>query len=178
MERKPLEVWGGLECTIARIGDDYRDQSLETGPPRPHRGSRPDRRSRHPHPALSGALGGDLPRHPDKTDFSWSRRAPRAAAAARHPRHRGALPPRQRARATPTCSIPPGPELLARQAANVAARYPHLDLYTPVNEPLTTSRFSGLYGHWYPHGTSDEAFLKMLVAECKATVLSMRAIRR
>jgi len=22
----------------------------------------------------------------------------------------------------------------------------------PVNEPLTTARFSGLYGHWYPHG--------------------------
>jgi dTDP-4-dehydrorhamnose reductase len=25
-------------------------------------------------------------------------------------------------------------------------------MWTPVNEPLTTARFSGLYGHWYPHG--------------------------
>jgi dTDP-4-dehydrorhamnose reductase len=73
---------------------------------------------------------------------------------------------------------PAWPELLARHAANVAERYPHLDLYTPVNEPLTTARFSGLYGHWYPHGTSYETFLKILVNECKATVLSMRAIRK
>ena len=25
------ELWGGIECTIARVGDDYRDQTLETG---------------------------------------------------------------------------------------------------------------------------------------------------
>ena len=25
-------------------------------------------------------------------------------------------------------------------------RYPWIDAYTPVNEPLTTARFSGLYG--------------------------------
>ena len=23
--------------------------------------------------------------------------------------------------------------------------------WTPINEPLTTARFSALYGHWYPH---------------------------
>ena len=28
---------------------------------------------------------------------------------------------------------------------------PHITNYTPVNEPLTTARFSGLYGAWYPH---------------------------
>src|SRR3712207_9458255 len=32
--------------------------------------------------------------------------------------------------------------------------------------------------HWYPHGTSLESFLKILMNECKATVLSMRAIRK
>ena len=26
-----LELWGGLECTIARIGDAYRDETAETG---------------------------------------------------------------------------------------------------------------------------------------------------
>jgi dTDP-4-dehydrorhamnose reductase len=26
-----LELWGGLECTVARIGDDFRDQVQETG---------------------------------------------------------------------------------------------------------------------------------------------------
>jgi dTDP-4-dehydrorhamnose reductase len=177
MGRKPLEVWGGLECTIARIGDDYRDQSLETG----HRDRFEDldriaelgiRTLRYP--VLWEAISPDTP---DKTDFSWADErlgrlqelGIRAIAGLCHhgsgPRYTDMLDPAW-------------PELLARHAANVAARYPHLDLYTPVNEPLTTSRFSGLYGHWYPHGRSDEAFLKMLVAECKATVLSMRAIRR
>jgi dTDP-4-dehydrorhamnose reductase len=27
----PLELWGGVECTIVRLGDEFRDQSLETG---------------------------------------------------------------------------------------------------------------------------------------------------
>ena len=28
---QPLEVWAGLECTVARIGDQYRDLLAETG---------------------------------------------------------------------------------------------------------------------------------------------------
>jgi len=28
---KPLALWGGLECTVARIGDEYRNQIRETG---------------------------------------------------------------------------------------------------------------------------------------------------
>src|SRR6478736_1787593 len=31
MMKRSLELWGGLECTVARVGDGYRDQSLETG---------------------------------------------------------------------------------------------------------------------------------------------------
>src|SRR4029453_16278096 len=27
----PLELGGGVECTISRVGDDYRDQVVETG---------------------------------------------------------------------------------------------------------------------------------------------------
>src|SRR3954465_13568803 len=27
----PLELWGGVECTIVRLGDDSRAQSEETG---------------------------------------------------------------------------------------------------------------------------------------------------
>jgi dTDP-4-dehydrorhamnose reductase len=26
-----LELWGGVECTIARVGDEYRHQLEETG---------------------------------------------------------------------------------------------------------------------------------------------------
>lgn len=70
------------------------------------------------------------------------------------------------------------PELVAEYAAAVATRYPWVDTYTPINEPLTTARFSALYGHWYPHGRDEATFLRALVNECKATVLAMRAIRR
>ena len=72
---------------------------------------------------------------------------------------------------------PEFPERLARYARAVAARYPHLTAFTPVNEPLTTARFSGLYGHWYPHGRDDRTFARCLLGQCRATVLAMRAIR-
>jgi dTDP-4-dehydrorhamnose reductase len=69
------------------------------------------------------------------------------------------------------------PEKLARYARAVAQRYPWLDAYTPVNEPLTTSRFSALYGHWYPHAREVSAFARALVNQIKGTVLAMREIR-
>ena len=52
-----------------------------------------------------------------------------------------------------------------------------MESYTPVNEPLTTARFSALYGHWYPHHKDDGAFLRALVNECYGAALAMRAIR-
>ena len=47
-----------------------------------------------------------------------------------------------------------------------------------VNEPVTTARFSGLYGHWYPHTRDLGAFYRMVVNQCHAVMLAMRAIRR
>jgi dTDP-4-dehydrorhamnose reductase len=72
---------------------------------------------------------------------------------------------------------PAFPEELAKFARAVAERYPWVENYTPVNEPLTTARFSGMYGHWYPHGQDGLTFARALLTECRATVLSMRAIR-
>jgi dTDP-4-dehydrorhamnose reductase len=177
MGRKPLEMWGGLECTIARVGDEYRDQSFETG----HRDRVEDldriaelgiRTLRYP--VIWESIS---PETPDAADFSWhDDRLARLGTLGIRPIaglcHHGSGP-----RYTSMLD-PAWPELLARHAAAVASRYPEIDLYTPVNEPLTTARFSGLYGHWYPHGRSDAAFLTMLVNECKATVLSMRAVRK
>jgi dTDP-4-dehydrorhamnose reductase len=60
----------------------------------------------------------------------------------------------------------------------VARRYPAIDMFTPINEPLTTARFSCLYGHWYPHRKDTASFLRALVNECYGTALAMRAIRR
>lgn len=58
------------------------------------------------------------------------------------------------------------------------SRYPWVEYYTPVNEPLTTARFSGLYGLWYPHGRDRHAFARALLNQLRAVVLSMQAIRR
>jgi dTDP-4-dehydrorhamnose reductase len=66
---------------------------------------------------------------------------------------------------------------LAAYARRVAERYPWVDHFTPVNEPLTTARFSTLYGHWYPHERNDRAFVRALLNETRATVLAMHAIR-
>jgi dTDP-4-dehydrorhamnose reductase len=69
------------------------------------------------------------------------------------------------------------PEKLARYADAVARRYRWVTDFTPVNEPLTTARFSGLYGHWYPHGRSDRDYIRALLNQMRGVVLAMRAIR-
>jgi len=66
---------------------------------------------------------------------------------------------------------------LAEYAEKVARRYPWIETWTPVNEPLTTARFSCLYGHWYPHHQNIQSMLRALASECHATALSMAAIR-
>ncbi|MGI4756079.1 MAG: family 1 glycosylhydrolase [Janthinobacterium lividum] len=67
---------------------------------------------------------------------------------------------------------------LAQYAGALARRYPDIDAYTPVNEPNTTARFSAQYGHWHPHHRSTHSYLRALLNQVKATVLSMEAIRR
>jgi dTDP-4-dehydrorhamnose reductase len=175
-KRQSLELWGGVECTVARIGDCYRDQTRETG----HRDRIDDldriadlgiRTLRYP--VLWETIS---PEDPEKADFAWqdrhlARLHQLGIQAIAGLCHHGSGP------AYTNMLDPAWPELLAQHAARVAHRYPHLELYTPVNEPLTTARFSGLYGHWYPHGTAYEIFLKALVNQCKATVFAMRAIR-
>ncbi|PQP00930.1 dTDP-4-dehydrorhamnose reductase [Massilia phosphatilytica] len=68
-------------------------------------------------------------------------------------------------------------EKLAEYAGAVARRYPWVEYWTPVNEPCTTARFSGLNGVWYPHDTSEQGFIRALINQCRAVVLSMQAIR-
>src|SRR5690606_8723490 len=73
---------------------------------------------------------------------------------------------------------PEFPQKLARYAAKVAAQFPWVTRYTPINEPLTTARFSGLYGHWYPHEQNDVSLVMMLINQLKGVVLSMQEIRK
>ena len=69
------------------------------------------------------------------------------------------------------------PTRLADFAAEVAQRYPWVELFTPINEPFTTARISGLYGLWHPHETTEAACFQLVVAECLAITRSMNSIR-
>jgi len=172
-----LEVWGGFECTVVRIGSTFRNEVEETG-----HDHRPDDLDRaHAlgirtlrYPALWETISPD---HPDACDWRWhDERFARLRRLGLRPIvglvHHGSGP-----RYTDLLD-PAFPELLARHAERVARRYPWVEAWTPVNEPLTTARFSALYGHWYPHRTDTADFLRATVQQCKATVLAMRAIRR
>lgn len=174
-EARP-ELWGGLECSVVRLGDDYRNQFEETG----HVQSPADLDSIAAlgittlrYPVLWELVSPD---RPDRRDWRFAdERLNRIRALGMRPiaglLHHGSGP------RYASMTDPHFPQLLAQHAAAVAARYPWIDMYTPVNEPLTTARFSGLYGHWYPHGRDMGRFLRCLVNECLGTLLSMRAIR-
>lgn len=175
--RQELELWGGLECTVNRVNDTYFSQLDRNGhATRTHDLER------------FASLGIKAIRYPvlwertapkgiDNIDWSW---------------------PDERLSALRDLGITPivglvhhgsGPQhtslidpdfatQLAQFAGAVAQRYPWLEYYTPVNEPLTTARFSGLYGVWYPHGKDDRIFIQALLNQCRAVVLSMQAIRK
>jgi dTDP-4-dehydrorhamnose reductase len=170
------EVWAGVECTVNRVGDKYSDQLERSG----HALRIKDlerlaelgvRRLRYPILWERTAPDGL-----DRIDWSWSdermndlqRLGVKPIVGLVHhgsgPRYTNLLDPEF-------------PEKLAKYAAAVAQRYPWVTHYTPVNEPLTTARFSCLYGHWYPHERNALLFAKAFLAQCRGIVLSMRAIR-
>ncbi|MDQ6655778.1 MAG: sugar nucleotide-binding protein [Verrucomicrobiota bacterium] len=175
--RPPLQLWGGVEPTINRVGDRYFRQFERNG----HRERLSDLEE-------FAALGLRTLRFP----ILWEEIAPESLevcdwtpvdAALQKLRELGIRPiagllhhgsgPRYTSLVDPEF-----PEKLARFARTVAERYPWIDAYTPVNEPLTTARFSGLYGHWYPHGKDEPTFARCLINECRGVVLAMQEIRR
>lgn len=172
-----LELWGGLECTVVRIKNRTRNQIAETG----HADRIADldaiaalgiRTLRYP--VLWETVAPDDPERPDWRwhDERLQRLRELGIAPIAGLMHHGSGP-----RYTDLLD-PKLPQMLARHAERVAERYPWIERFTPVNEPLTTARFSGLYGHWHPHGHDTATFLRALVVQCRAVVLSMQAIRR
>jgi dTDP-4-dehydrorhamnose reductase len=171
-----LALWGGLECTVNRVRDDYFSQMDRNG----HAGRLQDIER-------FASLGIQAIRYPvlwertapdgiDKADWSWAdERLPALRDLGVNPIvgliHHGSGPRH-------TSLVDPAfPDQLAEYAGAVAARYPWVEHYTPVNEICTTARFSGLAGVWYPHGGDEATFIRALLIQCRATVLSMRAIR-
>ncbi|WP_301075677.1 family 1 glycosylhydrolase [Sphingomonas sp.] len=66
---------------------------------------------------------------------------------------------------------------LASHARAAAERYPWIADWTPINEPITTARFSALYGHWYPHTRDERMFWLVLLNQIDATRLAMSEVR-
>ncbi|MFL6514693.1 MAG: family 1 glycosylhydrolase [Chthoniobacterales bacterium] len=175
METDKMELWGGVECTINRVGDRYFNQLQRNG--HWYRLEDLDRfadlglRTLR-FPLLWESLA---PESSSEIDWRWSdARLERLQSLGIRPivglLHHGSGP------AYTSLVDPAFADKFAQFAEAVARRYPHIDAYTPVNEPLTTARFSGLYGHWYPHGRDDRTFVRTLLSELRGTVLAMRAI--
>ncbi len=171
-----VEVWGGVECTVNRVGDRWFDQMAWSGHDR-----RADDLDRFASLGLRALRFPVLwerlaPRSLDEIDWRWTdERLDRLRTLGVRPivglLHHGSGPGY-------TSLLDPGfPEQLARFAGAVARRYPWVLEFTPVNEPLTTARFSGLYGHWYPHGRSDREYVRALLNQLRGTVLAMERIR-
>ena len=176
MAAPPLELWGGVECTVVRIGDEFRNQLVDTG--HSARLSDIDAMAELGVKAVRYPIVWETvaPETPTELDFSWhDKRLERlrdlGIRVVGGLVHHGSGP-------RYTSLIDPSfPKLLADYAAKVARRYPWIDAWTPVNEPLTTARFSCLYGHWYPHKHDIESMLRALANECHGTALAMQAIR-
>ena len=171
------EVWGGVECTINRVQDVFRDQLLYSG-----HYTRPGDIERF------AELGIKKLRYPllwefhqpvanKHIDWSWTEKQLHAIRK-KHITpivglvHHGSGP------AFTDLTDPDFPNKLALYAKAVAKKFPWLEYYTPVNEPLTTARFSGLYGLWYPHIKDELTFFKMLINQLKGVILSMQVIKK
>ena len=172
----PFELWGGVECTTVRINDDYRDQLVETG----HR-ARMDDIDAIIELGFEGIRFPILwesvaPQSPHELDFSWhderlARLRDAGIGIVAGLVHHGSGPHYTH------LLDDEFPDKLADYARRVAKRYPWIKRWTPINEPLTTARFSCLYGHWYPHLKDIDATLRATVIQCLATARAMAAIR-
>lgn len=169
-----LELWAGPECTVNRVGDVYRDQLEETG-----FAARLDDIDRL---ASVGVRRVRLPllweRLDQAGDTGWQWAQQRVErlrelgiGCIAGLLHHGSGP------APVNLLHPEFAERLARHAFDVASRFPGIGDYTPVNEPLTTARFSGLYGVWHPHACNDTDFVRMLLNQVDGVRRSMNAVR-
>jgi len=68
------------------------------------------------------------------------------------------------------------PELFAGYARAFAQRYPHIQLYTPVNEMMICALFSASLGWWNEQLSDDRSFVTALKHIVKANLLAMHEI--
>ena len=175
--RPNLELWGGIECTINRINDTFFDQ-LEYA----------KHYSRDNDLDIITDLGLKTLRYP----ILWERHQPELNSTIDWTWIEKQLTTLQAKDIKPIAGLlhhgsgpfftnlldENFPVLFAKYAEEVAVKFPWIEYYTPINEPLTTARFSGLYGFWYPHKKNDISFVKMMLNQMKGIVLAMKAIRK
>lgn len=172
----PIEIWGGIECTVNRVGDQYFDQLKRSG----HYDRSIDLSlfadiglQKIRYPVLWEKIRPDLNQEPD---WKWTdERLYALKSLGITPivglLHHGSGP-------NYTNLLDPDfPDLFATFAGSVAERYPWLKYFTPINEPLTTARFSALYGLWFPHLKDDLSFSRAIINQVVATKKAMKAIR-
>ena len=172
-----FEVWASPEATVARVdASRWVDQLALTG-----------HDVRDGDVALLASLGVAASRTPVlweraaaadplDVDLTWAvRRAGALSARGIDPivtlLHHGSGP-----RYTDLLD-PAFPALFADYAETVARALPAVRRWTPINEPLTTARFSTLYGVWYPNLRDDRAFGRALVHQTLAQQAAMARIR-
>ena len=172
-----LELWGGAECTVNRVGDTFRDQFAETG--HDQRLDDLDRFAELGIAALRYPVSWERvsPDQPDLSDWRWTdARLARIRQLGMRPIaglvHHGGGPRYTNLLADDFASG------LARHARAAAERYDWVEDWTPVNEPVTTARFAALYGHWHPHHRDERSFWLALLNQIDGVRLAMRAIRQ
>jgi dTDP-4-dehydrorhamnose reductase len=171
-----LELWGGHEGTVNRVGDDYRDQTILSG-----------HQDRIEDLALFAGLGVKALRYP----VLWERIAPDLPGDMDWRWTDTRLAEIRRLGMRPIAGLlhhGSGPRYTSLIADNfvqglgdfaqaTAERYPWIEDWTPVNEPLTTARFSALYGHWYPHARDERLFWIAFLNQIDGVREAMRRIR-
>lgn len=170
----PIEIWGGVECSVVRIDGTVHDQLKMNG-----------HESRLEDLDLFAEIGIKKLRYP----LLWEKYASQkdnffALHDVRLEKLRslnidpiaGLLHHGSGPFETDMMQLD-FPERLADYAFTIASKYPWIEYYTPVNEPLTTARFSGLYGIWYPHRKDDYSFARIFLNEIKGIILSMKRIK-
>lgn len=176
-QQEGIEIWGGMECSVNRVKNNYYDQLQFAG-----------HYSRIEDLERIAELGIKKIRYPviwenhkpaHDTIINWAdmeKRLNKLRELDIDPIaglvHHGSGP------VYATIETEQFAYELAKYAKQVAEKFPWINYYTPINEPLTTARFCGLYGVWYPHEKNTVSFFRLLINECKATVLAMEAIRQ
>ena len=166
-----MEMWAGFECTLNRVGDRFQDQLLPT-----------ERAMRSACLESLPALGVTAFRYRiawDDVATPWEAVIEDIALLTSQNikpiiglLHHGSGP---RDTSLIDDNFVAG---MAAHAREVARKLPTVEYWTPINEPLTTARFSALYGHWYPHHSNEVSFWTALLNQNEATIAAMHEIRR